>query len=48
MLPWGTCGSKVPKEPFKDQSFGGSDTAGTKADKWHASGALHAKEEVGK
>ena len=24
MLPWGTCDSKVTKEPFKDQSFGGS------------------------
>ena len=28
-------------------SFGGSDNAGTKADRWHAGGALHAKEEVG-
>ena len=32
---------------FKDQSFGGSDNAGTKADMWHAGGALHAKEKVG-
>ena len=47
MLPWGTCDSKVPKEPFKDQRFGGSDNAGTKADRWHAGGALHAKEKVG-
>ena len=44
----GTCGSKVPKEPFKDQSFGGSDNAGTKTDRWHAGGALHAKEKVGR
>ena len=36
MLPWGTCDSKVPKEPFKDQSFGGSDNAGTKADRWRS------------
>ena len=48
MLPWGTCDSKVPKEPFKDQSFGGSDNAGTKTDRWHAGGALHAKEKVGR
>ena len=47
MLPWGTCDSKVPKEPFKDQRFGGSDNAGTKADRWHAGRALHAKEKVG-
>ena len=33
---------------FKDQSFGESDNAGTKAFKWHASGALHAKEKVGR
>ena len=39
MLPWGTCDSKVPKEPFKDQSFGGSDNAFTKTDRWHAGGA---------
>ena len=32
----------------KDQSFGGSDNAGTKADKWPAGGTLHAKEEVGR
>ena len=45
MLLWGTCDSKVtvPKEPFKDQSFGGSDNAGIKADMWHAGGVLHAK-----
>ena len=33
---------------FKYQSFGDSDNAGIKADKWHASGALHAKEKVGR
>ena len=32
---------------FKDQSFGESDNAGTKAFNSHAGGALHAKEEVG-
>ena len=32
---------------FKDQSFDERDNAGTKVFKWHASGALHAKEEVG-
>jgi len=32
---------------FKDQSFGDSDNAGTKADKWPAGGALHAKKEWG-
>ena len=32
---------------FKDQSFDERDNAGTKAFKSHASGALHAKEEVG-
>ena len=32
---------------FKDQSFGESDNAGTKAFISHAGGALHAKEEVG-
>ena len=31
---------------FKDQSFVESDNAGTKADRWHAGRALHAKEEV--
>ena len=30
MLPWGTCDFKVPKEPFKDQSFGGCDNASFK------------------
>ena len=44
MLPWGTCDSKVPKEPF---SFMEGDNTGTKADRLHAGGALHAKEEVG-
>ena len=44
MLPWGTCDSKVPKEPF---SFMDNDNAITKADKWPAGGALHAKEEWG-
>ena len=44
MLPWGTCGSKVPKEPF---SFMEGDNTGTKADRLHAGGVLHAKEEVG-
>ena len=33
---------------FKDQSFGESDNAGIKAGKAHASGALHAKEKVGR
>ena len=45
MLPWGTCDSKVPKEPF---SFMDNDNAITKADKWLAGGALHAKGEVGR
>ena len=44
MLPWGTCDSKVPKEPFQLRR---DDNAGTKAGKSHAGGALHAKEEVG-
>ena len=44
MLPWGTCDSKVPKEPF---SFMDNDNAITKADKWPAGGALHAKKEWG-
>ena len=48
MLPWGTCDSKVLKEPFKDQSFGGGDNAGIKAGRTHASGAQHAKEKVGR
>ena len=33
---------------FKDQSFGESDNAGTKIDRWHAGGALHAREKVGR
>ena len=44
MLPWGTCDSKVPKEPFQLRR---DDNAGTKAGKSHAGEALHAKEEVG-
>ena len=44
MLPWGTCDSKVPKEPFQLRR---DDNAGTKAGKSHAGGALHAKEELG-
>ena len=32
---------------FKDQSFGGGDNAGIKADRSHAGETLHAKEEVG-
>jgi hypothetical protein len=44
---WGTFDSRVPKDPFKDQSFGDSDNAYTKADKWPAAGGtLQAKEEV--
>ena len=35
------------RDLFKDQSFGESDNAGTKADKWPAGGALHAKKEWG-
>ena len=46
MLPWGTCDSRVPKEPFQRLSFGERDNAGIKADRSHAGGALHAKEEV--
>ena len=45
MLPWGTCDSKVSKEPV---SFGENDSTGTKTDKWPAGGTLHAKEEVGR
>ena len=37
MLPWWTCDSKVLKEPFKDQSFGGGDNAGIKAGRTPAS-----------
>ena len=48
MLPWGTCDSKVPKEPFKDQSFGGIDNADTKANRSHAGVVLHAKEGLGR
>ena len=44
MLPWGTCDSKVPKEPF---SFMEGDNTGTKADRSHAGGVLHAKEGLG-
>ena len=33
---------------FKDQSFGESDNAYTKAGKWPAGGTLQAKEEVGR
>ena len=42
MLPWGAYDSKVPKELFKDQSFG------IKSDRSHAGGAQHAKEKVGR
>jgi len=44
MFPWGTCEFKVPEESF---SFMDNDNAITKADKWLAGGALHAKEEWG-
>ena len=37
-----------PRNLFKDQSFGESDNAGTKIDRWHAGGALHAREKVGR
>ena len=35
------------KDLFKDQSFVEGDNAGIKADRSHAGGTLHAKEEVG-
>ena len=50
MIPWARGGPLIPgsrRNLFKDQSFGDSDNAGTKAFNSHAGGALHAKEEVG-
>ena len=44
MLPWRACDFKVQRGLY---SFGDNDTAGTKAGKSHAGGALHAKEELG-
>ena len=35
------------RDLFKDQSFGGCDNAGIKADRSHAGGAQHAKEGLG-
>ena len=50
MLPWRACDFKIPKGPLQQQicSFGDSDNAGTKANKSHVGGALHAKEELGR
>jgi len=47
MLPWGTCDSKVPKEPFQRPKLRWKCQCIHQADKLHAGGALHAKEEVG-
>ena len=48
MLPWGTCDFKVPKEKEKELLQLRNDSAGIKAYKLHASGSLHAKEELGR
>ena len=51
MLPWRACDFKVPDIYIYSQrglfSFGEGDNADTKANKSHAGGALHAKEELG-
>jgi len=46
MLPWGTCDSKVSK-PGNLCSFHKENNTSTKANRSHAGGVLHAKEEVG-
>ena len=46
MLPWGTCDSRVPREPFKRQSFGARDKAYIRQTSCMRV-ALHAKKEWG-
>jgi len=47
MLPWGTCDSKVSKEPFQRPKLRCKVQGIHQADKLHAGGALHAKKEWG-